>query len=139
MNILFLSLARISSFSDRGIYSDLARELIKHGNNVFYVCATERRNKKKTTLKTDDNKSFLLTVKTLNVQKTNIIEKGLGTILITNQFKKAIKKFLKGIKFDLILYSTPPITLVSTVEYVKKMDGAKTYLLLKDIFPQNAV
>jgi glycosyltransferase involved in cell wall biosynthesis len=43
------------------------------------------------------------------------------------------------VKFDLVLYSTPPITLVSAVEYVKKRDGAKTYLLLKDIFPQNAV
>ena len=42
-------------------------------------------------------------------------------------------------KFDLILYSTPPVTLVSAIEYVKKRDGAKTYLLLKDIFPQNAV
>ena len=42
-------------------------------------------------------------------------------------------------KFDLVLYSTPPITLVSAVEYVKKRDGARSYLLLKDIFPQNAV
>ena len=33
----------------------------------------------------------------------------------------------------------PPITLVGIVEYVKKRDGAKSYLLLKDIFPQNAV
>ena len=37
------------------------------------------------------------------------------------------------------MYSTPPITFCKTVEYVKKRDGAKTYLLLKDIFPQNAV
>ena len=139
MNILFLSLALINSFSDRGIYSDLARELIKNGHNVFYVCATERRNKKKTTLKTDDYKSFLLTVKTLNIQKTNIFEKGLGTILITNQFKKAIKKFFKGIKFDLLLYPTPPITLYGVVKCFKKRDNAKTYLMLKDIFPQNAV
>ena len=49
------------------------------------------------------------------------------------------KKFFSKIKFDLILYTTPPITFVSAVEYVKKRDNAKTYLLLKDIFPQNAV
>ena len=42
-------------------------------------------------------------------------------------------------KFDFVLYTTPPITLVSAVEYVKKRDNAKTYLLLKDIFPQNAI
>lgn len=43
------------------------------------------------------------------------------------------------VKFDLVLYSTPAITLVSVIEYVKKRHGARTYLLLKDIFPQNAV
>ena len=42
-------------------------------------------------------------------------------------------------KFDLVLYSTPPITLVGAVQYIQKRDGAKTYLMLKDIFPQNAV
>ena len=139
MNVLFLSLARINSFSDRGIYSDLARELIKNGHNVYYVCATERRNKEKTTLKSANESSFLLTVKTLNIQKTNLFEKGLGTLLITNQFKKAIKRFFKGINFDLILYPTPPITLYGVVKFFKKRDNAKTYLMLKDIFPQNAV
>ena len=43
-------------------------------------------------------------------------------------------------RFDLILYSTPPITLLGTVKYLKKTNPqAQTYLLLKDIFPQNAV
>lgn len=42
-------------------------------------------------------------------------------------------------KFDLIIYSTPPITFQRAVEYVKERDNAQTYLLLKDIFPQNAV
>ena len=42
-------------------------------------------------------------------------------------------------KFDLVLYSTPPITLQKAVSYVKNRDGAATYLLLKDIFPQNAL
>ena len=59
--------------------------------------------------------------------------------MIESQFLNAIKKYFADIKFDLILYPTPPITFVKVVEYVKKRDGAKTYLLLKDIFPQNAV
>lgn len=37
------------------------------------------------------------------------------------------------------MYSTPPITFCKAVEFVKRRDSAKTYLLLKDIFPQNAV
>ncbi|MBO4963117.1 MAG: glycosyltransferase family 4 protein [Clostridia bacterium] len=37
-----------------------------------------------------------------------------------------------------MLYATPPITFAGVVSYFKKR-GAKTYLLLKDIFPQNCV
>lgn len=80
-----------------------------------------------------------LKIKTGNIQKTNPIEKGISTILLEGQFKKAIKKYAKDIKFDLILYSTPPITFCSVIKYFKKRDNAKTYLMLKDIFPQNAV
>ncbi len=81
----------------------------------------------------------ILRLKIGNTQKTNIVEKGISTVLIEPTFKKAIKQYFSNVKFDLVLYSTPPITLVSAIEYVKKRDGAKTYLLLKDIFPQNAV
>ena len=51
----------------------------------------------------------------------------------------AIKKYFADVKFDLVLYSTPPITFAGVVSYIKKRDNAKSYLLLKDIFPQNAV
>ena len=55
-------------------------------------------------------------------------------------YKRAIKKYFAGVQFDLILYSTPPITFPNVIEYAKKMNpSAKSYLLLKDIFPQNAV
>ena len=68
-----------------------------------------------------------------------MLEKGLGTLAIKRQYIRAINKYFKGIKFDLILYPTPPITLCGVVDYYKKRDKAKTYLMLKDIFPQNAV
>jgi glycosyltransferase involved in cell wall biosynthesis len=81
----------------------------------------------------------VLKIRTLNFQKTNLIEKGIGTLLVENQFLNAIKKYLFGIKFDLVLYSTPPITFTKVVKFIKSKDSAKSYLLLKDIFPQNAV
>lgn len=106
---------------------------------VYIVCPVERRLGLDTELV--ENKGVkILNVKTLNVQKTNVVEKGLGTILLEGQFKRAIKKHLRGIKFDLITYSTPPITLTNVVKYLKKQNPqAITYLQLKDIFPQNAV
>ena len=82
----------------------------------------------------------ILNVKTLNVQKTNIVEKGIGTLLIESQFTSAIKKYLGDISFDLITYSTPPITFTNVVKYLKRKNpNAISYLQLKDIFPQNAV
>ena len=145
MNILFITLSRIVDVDSRGIYTDLMRELAKKGNNVYIVSPFERRYKEKT--KILDNSRFddwhknihVLKVKTGNIQKTNIIEKGISTLLLESQITKAIKKYFKHIKFDLITYSTPPITIVRPILFVKNRDGARTYLMLKDIFPQNAV
>ena len=136
MNILFLTLLDFNTFYERNIYCDLLREFIKNGDCVYCISPTERRNEVQTHFEEDGH---ILKLKIGNTQKTNIIEKGVSTVLIEPQFIKAIKKYFKGINFDLVIYSTPPITFVNAVKYVKKRYGAKTYLLLKDIFPQNAV
>ena len=81
----------------------------------------------------------IIRVRTGNLTKCNIVEKGLATLSLPIQYKMAIKKYLSKVKFDLVLYPTPPVTQYHTVKYIKRRDGAKTYLLLKDIFPQNAV
>lgn len=139
MNIIFLTLVRISDIENRGIYQDLMRKFRDEEHQVFIVTATERRLGQKTSL-VDSHGVKILNVKTLNVQKTNIVEKGLGTLLIESQFKSAIKKHLSDISFDLITYSTPPITFTNVVKYLKRKNpNAISYLQLKDIFPQNAV
>ena len=138
MNILFLSLGKYWSINEKGIYTDLLREFIRHGDKVFILSPTERREGKQTQLIEEEN-SVILKVRTGNIQKTRFIEKGISTVLIGLQFRSAIKKYFSKTKFDLVLYPTPPITFAGVVDYVKKRDNAKTYLLLKDIFPQNAI
>lgn len=138
MNVLFVTLSDIKSVDNNGIYEDLLREFSKNGSRIFVISPSERRNRNKTHLIKTDN-AIILKVQTGNIQKTNLIEKGIATILLETQFISAIKKYLSNIKFDLVLYSTPPVTLAKVISYVKKRDNAKTYLLLKDIFPQNAV
>ena len=88
---------------------------------------------------TKEDGTTLLNVRTFNLQKVNIIEKGIGTLAIEHQYLRAIKKYFSKPKFDLILYSTPPITFSKVIDFIKKRDNAYSYLLLKDIFPQNAV
>ena len=138
MNILFLTLSRIEDINARGIYTDLMRVLIDQGNNVFIASPTERRFGKKTHVIKGDNYE-ILKIKTLNIQKTNVVEKGIGTLLLESQFNKAISRQWGNKKFDLVLYSTPPITFNKVIKKIKSRFGAKSYLLLKDIFPQNAV
>lgn len=139
MNVIFLTLYKIQNIEERGIYTDLMRKFRDEGHRVYIVSPVERRFGLPTALKKIDG-VHILNVKTLNVQKTNVVEKGIGTLLLEMQFKKAIKKYLDRISFDLILYSTPPITLNNVVNFLKDNNPqAITYLLLKDIFPQNAV
>ncbi len=138
MNILFLSVAGVDDINVRSIYSDLMREFISRGNDVFIASPTERRFGKKTHLIKSDH-CQILKIKTLNIQKTNVVEKGIGTLLLESQFDKAIKKYWGDINFDLVLYATPPITFNRVIENIKSRCGAKSYLMLKDIFPQNAV
>lgn len=138
MNILFLTLVEITSVEDRGIYQDLLRKFRNEGHELTIVSPVERRRRVSTNFIQKEGVS-ILQVKTFNIQKTNLIEKGLGTLAIEYQYLSAIKKYTSDEKFDLVLYSTPPITFAKVIEFVKKRDNAKTYLLLKDIFPQNAV
>lgn len=139
MNVIFLTMAPIADISVKEIFPDLLREYVAKGHQVFVVSPRERRFGVQTNEKTEGAVHYL-GVRTLNLQKTNVVEKGVGQILVENQFKKAIRKFWKDIKFDLILYATPPITLQGVVKYLKRKNPqAITYLMLKDIFPQNAV
>ena len=138
MNVLFLTLLDFNSIEEKNIYTDLLREFAKHGHRLFVISPVERRKKIDTKIIKMDN-ATILKLKIGNTQKTNIIEKGISTVSIEPQFIAGIKKYFSNVKFDLVIYSTPPITFCNAIEFVKKIDGAKTYLLLKDIFPQNAV
>lgn len=138
MKILFLSLSRFDDVNVRGIYSDLMREFIKRGNDVYIASPTERRFGKPTHL-IDSPNCHILKIRTLNIQKTNIVEKGIGTLLLESQFDRAIHKYWGNVNFDLVLYATPPITFNKVIERVKKRCACRSYLMLKDIFPQNAV
>lgn len=138
MNILFLTFTKIDDINERGIYSDLARIFAKKGHHITIVSPIERREKIKTHFIKNNNHN-LLKIRGLNYRNTNIFEKTLGFFATEHQYYHSVKKHLKSTKFDLIFYSTPPITFLKTINYIKKRDNAFTYLLLKDIFPQNAV
>ena len=138
MNILFLSLLDFNTFDERNIYSDLLREFIKNGHNVYCISPVERSSHKETEMLRFGD-SCILKIRIGNTQKVKFIEKGISTLLIEPLFIRGIKKYFSNVKFDLVLYATPPVTFADVISFVKKRDGAKSYLMLKDIFPQNSV
>lgn len=138
MKVLFLMI----NFQDirkgsPSLYSSLAKEFHENGHDVYVATILEKKYNEETRFENEGGLN-VLRVKTGNMFNVNIIEKGITTITVANKLKKAIKKYFNNIKFDLIIYPTPPITFAPLANYMKKRDKAKTYLILRDIFPQNA-
>jgi glycosyltransferase involved in cell wall biosynthesis len=137
MNILFLTLGYYPEPDKRTIYCDLAEEFAKNGHKVYVTCAAPRRGGHTVSPGTTGGVT-VLKINTGGIVKTNIIKKGILTVLLPRRIKKAVK-YLYSVKFDLVLCSTPPVTFAKVIKYIKARDSAATYLMVKDIFPQNAV
>ena len=93
MNILFLTMSTgLRNVEASGIYTDLMRKFRDEGHSVYIMFPFERRLKHKTEY-TETNGVHLLGVKTLNLTKTNVIEKGVGQVILEYQFATALKKY----------------------------------------------
>ncbi|MDR0606679.1 MAG: glycosyltransferase family 4 protein [Bacteroidales bacterium] len=139
MRVLFLSLLDFESLDERNIYTDLLRQFVKNDHEVSIISPIERRKGKSERIIEISKNCEILKLRIGNIQKTNKIKKGISTLLVENQFIVGIKKHFSNRRFDLVLYVTPPITFQKVIHFIKKRDNAKSYLLLKDIFPQGAV
>jgi glycosyltransferase involved in cell wall biosynthesis len=135
MNILFLTIAW-PEYSERNIYTDLMEEFKEAGHSV-YVVATRERRVGKPTEHAIENGMHILRIKSGNITQTNYFEKGVSSILLGYQMRAAIIRYFNDVGFDLIIYSTPPITIANTVKKLKRSYNANTYLLLKDIWPHD--
>lgn len=135
MNILYLTMSY--EFKTTGLYQSLINGLAAKGHNITIVRGMQ--SIKKTNLKKVSTCIDCLNVKCGDPFEKKLIKKGLNQISLEYKFKHAIEKFLCEKTYDLILYATPPVTLCNTVKYCKVKYNAKTFLMLKDIFPQNAV
>ncbi len=139
MNIIFVTIAYPRTSEESNLYSDLMDEFAEHGHNVYVACSIEEKFKLDTNL-AQANGIDVLRIKTGNIiANPNYLAKGLALLQLQSKFIRAINQYFKDITFDLILYSTPPIQYNRIIKYLKRKSNATTYLLLKDIFPQNAI
>ena len=118
------------------LYLDLAKEFSVNKHDAYIIAPTQPHQKEGLHIEHNVNVLRINTLKQTNVK--NVFLKGLAQVLLPHQFKRGYKKYLKDIKFDLVLMPTPPITLVSLANYIKRLNNCPYYLILRDIYPQGA-
>ncbi len=135
MNILFLSLIGMTDSTSGWLYADLVQQFAKEGHAVFAVTPTNQIAE----CVQDSNAVKIIKVKNGQIQKTGRVKKLINLLTLERKAIKAVKKYAKGVKFDLIVNMCSNQCFAKTAAYFKKRDKAVNYLLLKDIFPQNAI
>lgn len=138
MKILYISTVFPRPENSSTIYTDLAEALKKHGHEIIVVATTDAANFVKSQLVLERNIP-VLRVKTGKMYNVGFIQKSISLLLLKFHLIKAIKNNLSTNKFDFILFESPPVTISSVIKWAMKYFGCPSYLMLKDIFPQNAV
>ena len=132
MNILFITIGRINSIYEKEIYPDLIRQLVDENNTI-----TVLRFSSETSSKVESGGVYIYN-KYLKGIRGNVssIQKGLAYLLFPFLCTKFLRKNKN--KYDLVISSTPPVTISFVLRYLKRK-GVYTYLLQKDIFPEDAI
>lgn len=138
MKILFMSLIDFDTLDQSGIYTDLLREFLEKGHQVDIISPVEKGLFGKT--KIIQAKNYRIIKPSIpKITKQTYILKGINTVLYPYVLKYKLKK-IDYSSIDLLLYPTPPISIYPYIKSINKLyPKIKKYLLLKDIFPQNAV
>lgn len=138
MNILYIASIFPTPKEGENLYTDLASELVENGHRVTVIVSEEKR-------KIDDTKVCMernfnvIRVRTGNLYEIGSVEKAISFITLQSKMKNAINKYLSDEKFDMIVFMSPPVTMYGVVNFAMKKYNCFSYLMQKDIFPQNAV
>jgi len=138
IKILFITSDYAKPEKGANIYTDLASSLKAKGIDIKVVVAEEKKKIDKTTLFVE-NGIPVLRVKIGNLYEVSLVEKAFTFLKISRDLKKGIKKFFSDEEFDLILFQSPPLTMCNVVKWAMNKYNCKSYLMMKDIFPQNGV
>ena len=138
MKILYISTVFPRPEESSTIYTDLAEELKKRGHEIFVVASDGTGNVDKAEVG-EERGIPVLRVKIIKMYDVGFIQKGISVVTLKYYLINAMKRKLKKEKFDFILFETPPITIIDVVKWAMNHFHCPSYLMLKDIFPQNGV
>ena len=102
MNVILLMQTFININEFEAMYYSLVKEFVKNGHNVTVVASNEGREH---TYLCKEGVADVLRVKTLPLLNINPILKGISNLLLSPLYKRAIRKYLRTQRFDLIVHS----------------------------------
>lgn len=136
VKILFLGLRYSDVADESGLYTELVEELSALGADIQVVAPA--LDEVRVGARVEGGIS-VLRVRSGQLFETGLIRKGLNNLLLPLRYYRALKVQLRSWNPDWVITPTPPITLTPLVWWIKRRTKAKFYLVLRDIFPQNAV
>ncbi|NLN95237.1 MAG: glycosyltransferase family 4 protein [Bacteroidales bacterium] len=134
MRVLFLMFVFPDMNKSFNMYTTLVEEFVNHRHDVVVLAPGNTK-----TFVSVEKNIEVLRVQTLPIKNVPNYLKGISNLILPYQYATALNKFYKEKSFDLIIIPTPPITLVDLAAKLKKKFNASLYLVLRDMFPQNAV
>lgn len=136
MRVLFLALSYSDVQKESNLYSDLVEELVALGLRVKVVAPASDASQVGERI---EGGTQVLRVQCGALFNTNTLTKGLNNVLLPLRYFLALRGYLKSWKPDWVMISTPPVTLSPLVWWISRRCSARVYLVLRDIFPQNAL
>jgi glycosyltransferase involved in cell wall biosynthesis len=138
MNILFLFAQYPEDIDGSNLHKDLPDEFCHRHHDVFVATIRERRVAKGTSM-SDENGRSVLRVRTGNMfDDASKVEKAFAILSMNIKMLGQIKKHWSDVKFDIIVGSTPWTASDALISGLKSHFKCPTFLILWDIFPQNA-
>jgi len=113
---------------------ELACELLKQGYEVNVI--TPNAKQKETVVCSILDGVTVYTFKSGEIKNVSKVKRAINESLLSFYAWKYTKEILKNNPHDLIIYYSPTIFFGPFIGKLKKLWGAKTYLVLRDFFPQ---
>lgn len=134
MRFLYAAISYPDISHNTNLYTSFVHELVAQGHEVRVVAPGAGG----ASHVSEEGGIQVLRVKSGALFNTNLLLKGLNNLLLNPRYKRAINRFWPNWSMDWAITSTPPITLSPVLNELKKKHNAGLYLILRDIFPQNA-
>ncbi len=113
---------------------DLALELMTQGNDVT-VCTSDAALNESFTIE-DFGGVRVLRFKSGSIKNVSKVKRAINETILSFRAWKSLKTYFENNHHDMVVYYSPSIFFGPLVWKLKKIWGCKSFLILRDIFPQ---